>query len=255
MKFEIKSYINGAVLFSLETDSMKLCVEAAIKSRANLSRAYLSGANLSGAYLSGAYLSGAYLSGANLSGAYLSGANLSVSNLYRADLSVADLSRADLYGANLYGADLYGADLYGADLSRADLSRAKDINKYLCTPLMLLLDQPGEICLYKIVNEKDDGIYNGGLKYITGETVAVENASTTDTEQCAAGINVATLDWCMREWRSNHRILKIYFTADDIACIPIATDGKIRLHRCRVGEEVNLKKIGLIKDDAPVTGD
>ena len=230
MKFEIKSYINGAVLFSLETDSMKLCVEAAIKSRADLSGADLSGANLSGAYLSGANLSGAYLYGANLSG-------------------------ADLYGANLSGADLSGANLSGANLSGAYLYGAKGINKYFSTALMMLMDQPGEICLYKLVNEKSEGIYNGGLKYIAGETVAVDDASTTDTEQCAAGINVATLDWCMHEWRSDYRILKIYFTADDIACIPIATDGKIRLHRCRVGEAVDLKSIGLIKDDSPITSD
>jgi hypothetical protein len=90
MKFEIKSRWTGRVLFSLETETLKLCVEAAIKSRADLSGADLYGADLSGA-----------------------------------DLSGADLSGADLSGANLYGADLYGADLYGADLSGADLSGAK----------------------------------------------------------------------------------------------------------------------------------
>ena len=36
MKFEIKSRFDASVLFSLETDSFKLCVEAAVKSRANL---------------------------------------------------------------------------------------------------------------------------------------------------------------------------------------------------------------------------
>ena len=96
MKFEIKSRWNGAVLFSIETDSLKLAVEAAVKSRAYLS----------GAYLSGADLSRAYLSGADLSGAYLSGADLSRANLSRADLSGAYLSRAYLSGANLSGADL-----------------------------------------------------------------------------------------------------------------------------------------------------
>ena len=65
MKFEIKSRFSGAVLFSLETESLKLCVEAAVKSRANLSGADLSRADLSGANLSGAYLSGAYLYGAD----------------------------------------------------------------------------------------------------------------------------------------------------------------------------------------------
>jgi len=74
MKFEIKSSWSGDVLFSLECGSLKLCIEAAVKSRANLSRADLSGADLSGANLSGANLSGADLSGADLSGANLSGA-------------------------------------------------------------------------------------------------------------------------------------------------------------------------------------
>ena len=68
MKFEIKSWHTGGVLFTAECDSMKACLLLAIKSRADLS-----GADLSGADLSGADLSGANLSRANLSGAYLSG--------------------------------------------------------------------------------------------------------------------------------------------------------------------------------------
>ena len=66
MKFEIKSWLDGGILFSIETHTIKIAVEAAVKSGANLFGANLSGANLSGAYLSGAYLSGADLSGANL---------------------------------------------------------------------------------------------------------------------------------------------------------------------------------------------
>ena len=124
MKFEIKSHWSGAVLFSLETDSFKLCLEAAVKSGADLSRADLSGANLSGADLSGANLYGANLSGADLYGANLYGANLSGANLSGANLSGADLSGADLSGANLSGANLSRADLYGANLSGADLSGA-----------------------------------------------------------------------------------------------------------------------------------
>ena len=46
MKFEIKSRFSGAVLFSLETESIKLCVEAAVKSRADLRGANLGGAKL-----------------------------------------------------------------------------------------------------------------------------------------------------------------------------------------------------------------
>src|SRR3990167_8710493 len=64
MKFEIKQRFTGKILFALETDSIKLCVEAAIKSGANLYGADLYRANLSGADLSGANLYGADLSGA-----------------------------------------------------------------------------------------------------------------------------------------------------------------------------------------------
>ena len=71
MKFEIKSRFSGAVLFSLETESLKLTLEAAVKSGA-----YLRGADLRGAYLGGADLYGANLRGADLYGANLGGANL-----------------------------------------------------------------------------------------------------------------------------------------------------------------------------------
>jgi len=91
MNFEIKNRFSGSVIFSLECDSWKLCVEAAVKSSADLS-----GANLYGANLYGANLRGADLGGANLRG--------------------ADLGGADLYGANLRGADLRGADLGGKKL-------------------------------------------------------------------------------------------------------------------------------------------
>ena len=166
MKFEIKNRFTGSVIFSLETESMKLCVEAAWKN--------------------------------------------------------------------------------GADLSRADLSRAEGVNKNLCTPLLLLLDQPGKIRAYKLVNANMEGPYNGGIKYQKGKLASVDNANTDETEQCGAGINIATLDWCMKEWREGYRILIVEFTAKDIAAIPTATDGKFRVERCKVVGEKDLKEIGLI---------
>ena len=84
--FEIKSRFTGSVLFSLETENFKLCVEAAVKADANLT-----GADLAGAYLTDANLTGAYLTGANLTDANLTGAYLA-----RADLARADLARAKL---------------------------------------------------------------------------------------------------------------------------------------------------------------
>ncbi len=101
MKFEIKHRFSGAVLFSLETESLKLCLQAAVKEKADLS----------GADLRGAYLSGADLSGADLRVAYLSGADLRGADLRGADLRGADLSGADLRVAYLSGAYLSGADM------------------------------------------------------------------------------------------------------------------------------------------------
>ncbi len=136
MEFEVKSRWNGSVLFSLETDSLKLAVEAAVESGANLRGADLRGADLRGAYLRDANLRDAYLRGADLSDADLCGAYLCGANLRGADLSGAYLcgaylrgaylSDADLCGADICGANLRGADLRGAYLRDADLSIIRD---------------------------------------------------------------------------------------------------------------------------------
>ena len=99
MKIEIKHRFTLAVLFEHDADdnSMRLTLEMAIKSGADLSDADLSGAYLSGAYLRGANLRGAYLSGAYLRGANLRGANLRGANLLpiKADF-IEVISRAPL---------------------------------------------------------------------------------------------------------------------------------------------------------------
>jgi hypothetical protein len=112
MKFEIKSWITGYVLFSIETETWKLALEAAVKSGANLEGANLRGANLRGANLRGANLEGANLRGANLRDANLEGANL---------------EGANLEGANLLGVNLRGANLRGANLEGVNLEGAKDL--------------------------------------------------------------------------------------------------------------------------------
>jgi hypothetical protein len=230
------AYLSGANLSGADLSEANLSeayLSGANLSRANLSEANLSEADLSGAYLSGANLSGAYLSGANLSGANLSGANLSGANLSGANLSGADLSRANLSEANL--SEAY---LSGANLSRANLHGATGITPERCTPLLMLLDQPGAIRAYKLVTAAGVGPFNGGITYKVGKSYEVKDAETDPTEQCAAGINLATLDWCLMNWQKGWRVLIAEFTAADIACIPTATDGKFRVHRCRiVGEK------------------
>ena len=124
--FEIKHWISGKILFSLETETLKLTLEAAVKTGAFLRGADLTGADLRGAYLRGADLTGAYLTGAYLRDAYLTGAYLTGAYLRGAYLRGADLAGAYLRGADLTGADLRGAYLRGADLTGADLTGAKN---------------------------------------------------------------------------------------------------------------------------------
>jgi uncharacterized protein YjbI with pentapeptide repeats len=229
MKVEIKSRWHSQILFSVEANSLKAALEIAIQKKA-----YLRGADLRGAYLRGAYLRGAYLTGADLTGAYLRGAYL---------------TGAYLRGAYLTGADLTGADLRGAYLRGAYLRGTKGINKYRVTPLLFLKDQPGKIHAYKLINRKGEGPFNGGIQYEIGTVAEVEAWEEDETIQCAAGISLATLDWCMNEWQQGCRILIAEFTADDIVAIPIATDGKFRVKRCKIVGEKDLEQIGLIEKE------
>ena len=68
---EIKSRIDGKVLWKSEKNEIKLVLEEAVAQGANLGGANLRGAYLWGADLRGADLRGAYLWGADLVGAYL----------------------------------------------------------------------------------------------------------------------------------------------------------------------------------------
>ncbi len=139
MLIEIKSWITGEIMHSLESDSLKSALEFLVKQGAylgganlrganlggaNLGGANLGGANLGDANLGGANLGGAYLRGAYLGGAYLRGANLGGANLGDANLGDANLGGANLRGANLRGANLGGAYLGGANLGDANLGGA-----------------------------------------------------------------------------------------------------------------------------------
>ena len=185
------------------------------------------------------------LSYADLRSADLSYANLRYANLNYANLSYAGLSYANLSYADLNYTDLNYADLRYANLSYADLNYAKNFNKYITTPLYSMLDQVGKIRAYKIVDSKNEGIYKGGLVYEIGKSVKVKKADTNELKDCGEGINLATLDWCIKQYRNGYKILIAEFTKEDIACIPIGSNGKFRVFRCKIIGEKNLKEIGL----------
>ncbi len=156
-----------------------------------------------------------------------------------------DLSNADFYKANLSKALLHKANLSYANLSYAHLNQIKGLNKLITSPLYMLLDQPGYIRAYKLVNEKNEGPVYGGITFNLEKEYTEKDANTNENEQCGRGINLASLDWSIREWKKKHKILIVEFKAEDIAAIPIGTDGKFRVRKCKVVGEKNLKEIGL----------
>jgi len=243
--------LSGANLCAANLRGADLCaanLRGADLSGANLCAANLRGADLCAANLRGADLSGATLREANLSGATLRGANLHAANLYAANLHGANFHGADLRGANLHGADLRGANLHGADLRGAnfhgaDLRGVNGIVPERCTDLLMLRDQVGKIRAYKLTRPDGTGPTYRGLTYEVGETVEVEDADTDPGTHCGPGVNLATLPWCLREWRPGYRIFVCEFKAKDIAAIPTATDGKFRVHRCKVVREIPAEQI------------
>jgi hypothetical protein len=54
----------------------------------------------------------------------------------------------------------------------------------------------------------------------------------------------------MKEWHEGYRILIAEFTAEDIAAIPTANDGKFRVHKCKIVGEKDLREIGLVKAES-----
>ena len=158
----------GSVLFThtCKGNNIRLTLELAIKSRANLSGADLSRADLSDADLSRANLSGADLSRANLSDADLSRANLSRAYMSSANLSSANLSYADLSSANLSDANLSSANLSGAYL--------KNKEKLVGERPILQVGPIGSRCAYFVAYVTDQGLrFDAGCQHqITREVFA-----------------------------------------------------------------------------------
>jgi len=211
---------------------------------ANLERAYLLHANLRSANFVRANLMSANLTGANLIGACLRSAYLADVNLSGAKLIGANLEYAYLAGARLVGADFSSADLSGTYLVGANLDGAK-LNRHLVDDLAILRAQPGKVRAYKLVNKDGYGPHHGGIKYEIGSTIEEPNSDYNEHRQCGAGINLASLAWCCRHWHPGYRILSCEFDAQDIVTIPIGTDGKFRVRKCRVLSEVSLSDVGL----------
>ena len=263
MKIEITHRYSNEILFSIESGSLKLAVEAAVKSkaslngasldgaslngaslngasldRASLDRASLNGASLNGASLDRASLDGASLDGASLNGASLNGASLDRASLYgaslngasldRASLYRASLDRASLYGASLNGASLNGANLYGASLDRASLYGASLDGASLDGAKGMVKIMGVEAGNY-YWKRFDKGLNNNGYQFKVGMNSLREGEvfASDDRVACSSpGFHFASRSWCAVNYPQRPLEAHIRIPEDAQINEPWATDGK-----------------------------
>ena len=195
---------------------------------------------------------------ANLRFADLRFADLRFANLSSADLRFANLSSADLSSADLSFADLRSADLSSANLSSADLSFANLSETFLqdidwLAWMGIVPDARGYARAYKLTNAQKEGIYKRGIVY--GKKGKV--AATLDTDvnqQCGSGINLATLQWCLRELKqageNPHLYIYQFKVSPENVCAPMASDGKFRVGEATLVGECDLNG-RLLKQSSP----
>ena len=76
------------------------------------------------------------------------------------------------------------------------------------------------------------------IQYKVGEEFEFPNADTNPKNTCAAGINIATQEWCKGSAAPPKRVLAFEFHTKDIAAIP-TDSGKMRVFRCLCVEELD----------------
>lgn len=131
-----------------------------------------------------------------------------------------------------------------------ELDPAKDLGFTVGTMLDMLKNSDlkrlakhdGMVRGYKYVTEDLKSPTQTGPEQITykvGEEFEIPNANTDPKQTCAAGINIATKEWCEGYAKPPKRALAFEFHSKDIAAIP--TDGgKMRVYRCLCVEEVDV---------------
>jgi len=172
--------------------------------------------------------------------------NTIAKTLEKAIESSADLRFANLRSADLSSANLRSADLSFANLSFADLRSAKNLNKYWATDLSLLSLQKNRLTAYKYLT-KD--MYSpvqsvGKIKYEVGKEYE-EKVDKDRLEDCGAGLNIASLEWCLRETAGNikdFKFIEVSFDPKDLI-VPYFSDGKFRVSKLKVERRLTQKDL------------
>ena len=178
MKIEIKSWLNGSVLFKGDFSCLADAVKAAVNGWANLS-----GANLSGADLSRANLSWANLSMADLSRADLSWADLK--DAKSAELAIAQtriLPEGELIGWKKCADGIIAKLLIPAKAKRSHAWGRKCRAEYV--KVLAVMNSDG-----KAVKEGKSQHDQGKTVYRKGKIVKPDSWCDDYTQECAAGVH------------------------------------------------------------------
>lgn len=102
----------------------------------------------------------------------------------------------------------------------------------------------GKVRAYKYTdkNAKSPVQTSNAILYEPGKDYEEKGAVTDASKDCAAGINVASVEWCQKEMSADHRAFAFEFDSVDVAAIPTANAGKLRVFKCRCIEELDRKK-------------
>ena len=165
----------------------------------------------------------------------VSNALKSNANLSRADLIGANLSRANLSRAYLSDADLSGANLIGANLIGAYLSRAKGVLPAMSySGLQILATQKNKLTAYKYLRSNFESPYKSGFFYELGIMKEEKDFDNDIFHLCGKGINLATLEWCIRDCGMDidtNIFVEFEFEVCDIVALPFNSDGKFRVKK------------------------
>jgi len=120
----------------------------------------------------------------------------------------------------------------------------------------LLKDHVGTVRAYKATKKDGTGTQYPSITYEVGKDYEEKKAVTDEGLDCAAGINLADLEWVKKERpKDGGRIFAVEFEApDDLAAVPTRSDGKFRAFRCKVVEELEIDDRGDVKPARGIIG-
>jgi hypothetical protein len=85
---------------------------------------------------------------------------------------------------------------------------------------------------------------HGPIQYTVGEEVEVDFIEMSDRVECAAGINIAGLEYIEDNY-SNESFFRLFLVSFDTSaenvCVPINGPGKFRVKKCFVERELDLE--------------